>query len=44
LLTIEQPAKIHGVGTYHPKQQLQMERGAYIVPLTNDLAWIDLTP
>ena len=44
LLTIERPAKIHGVGTYHPKQQLQMERGAYIVPLTNDLAWIDLTP
>jgi hypothetical protein len=44
LLIIEQPAKIQGVGTYHPKQQLQMERGAYIVPLTNDVTWIDLTP
>ena len=42
-LTIEQPAKINGVGPYHPKQQLQTERGAYVVPLSKGLTWVDLT-
>jgi hypothetical protein len=44
LLNIEQPAKIDGVGTYRPKQQLQSERGGYLVPLTKGVTWIDLAP
>jgi hypothetical protein len=44
LLTIEQPAKISGVGTYRPKQRLQKERGGYVVPLTQGGTWIDLMP
>jgi hypothetical protein len=44
LLTIEQPAKINGVGTYVPKQQLQSERDSYLVPLTKGVTWIDLAP
>jgi hypothetical protein len=43
-LKVEQPAKIKGLGAYHPKQQLPRERGAYVVPLAQGLTWIDLTP
>lgn len=32
-LRIEQPAKIAGIGTFQPKQKLEIERGAYTVPL-----------
>lgn len=33
-LRIQQPAKIAGVGSYHPAQTYSMERGAYVVPLS----------
>ncbi|HEU4981193.1 MAG TPA: DUF5695 domain-containing protein [Acidobacteriaceae bacterium] len=34
LVRIQQPAKIAGVGSYHPVQTFKMERGAYVVPLS----------
>lgn len=41
-LRIEQPAKLANVGTYTPTQRINLERGAYVVPLTDKPAWIDL--
>jgi len=43
-LRIEQPAKVNGVGTYHPTQSLQSERGTYFVPLDQKTTWIELKP
>lgn len=43
LLRVSQPAKIQGVGTYAPRQPLQSERGAFVVPLKNATTWIELT-
>ncbi len=42
LLRIEQPAKIDGVGNYHPASPLQSERGAFVVPLQNKITWLEL--
>lgn len=41
-LRIEQPAKLGNVGTYMPIRKLNLERGAYVVPLTDKPTWIDL--
>lgn len=42
-LRVEQPAKVTGVGTYHPVVALKSERDAYVVPLKKGATWIDLT-
>ena len=42
LLRIEQPAKIDGAGNYHPASPLQAERGAFVVPLQNQITWLEL--
>ncbi len=42
VLRIEQPGKVAGIGTYHLKQQLPIERGAHIVPLQSQTSWIEL--
>lgn len=39
---LAQPAKISGVGTYRPATALKMERDAYIVPLAESTAWVEL--
>ncbi len=41
-LRLEQPAKITGVGTYHPRQQLKSEREAFTIPLRKGITLIDL--
>jgi hypothetical protein len=41
-LRIEQPAKISGVGTYHPREQLVNERDAFTIPLKNKPVRIEL--
>ena len=41
-LRVEQPAKIAGVGTYNPRQQLTKEREAYTVPLKSGTTWMEL--
>jgi hypothetical protein len=43
-IRVEQPGKVSGVGTYHPAQTLQSERGAYVVPLEKKTTWIELKP
>lgn len=43
-LRVEQPAKVNGVGAYHPTQSFSSERDAYVVPLKAGVTWIDLTP
>jgi uncharacterized protein DUF5695 len=42
-LRIAQPAKISGVGDFHPITQLKVERGAYVVPLKNTVTWLELS-
>ena len=42
LLRIEQPAKVSGVGDYHPATHLQSRRGAYVVPLQKETTWLEL--
>ena len=41
-LRIEQPAKLPGVGTYHPTESFPRERDAYVVPLRNNPTWVEL--
>ncbi|HKW61762.1 MAG TPA: DUF5695 domain-containing protein [Candidatus Acidoferrum sp.] len=41
-LRVRQPAKIPGVGEYHPVAQLTKERDAYVVPLGKTTAWVEL--
>lgn len=41
-LRIQQPAKIDGVGSYHPARTYTMERGAYVVPLSGNATEIVL--
>ncbi|HYM86578.1 MAG TPA: DUF5695 domain-containing protein, partial [Pseudoxanthomonas sp.] len=41
-LRVEQPAKLAGVGTYHPRRQLAKERDAYTISLKKGTAWIEL--
>lgn len=43
VLHIEQPAKMAGVGTYHPRQSLPKERDAYVIRLQRATSWIELT-
>ena len=42
-LRIEQPAKIFGVGEFHPTTQLKVEREAYVVPLKKTVTWLELS-
>ena len=42
-LRVEKPAQVSGVGSFRVKQQLNSERGAYVVPLSTTITWIDLT-
>jgi hypothetical protein len=42
-LRVEQPAKVSGVGTYHPAPLLKAERDAYRVPLQKEATWVELT-
>jgi len=37
------PAKVGGVGAYHPAAPLKTERDAYVVPLKKGITWIELT-
>ncbi len=41
-LHVEQPAKIAGVGSYRPGQQLALERGAYTIRLKSGTTWVEL--
>jgi len=41
-LRVEQPAKVAGVGDYHPTQLRAQERGAYVVELKKQPTWIEL--
>jgi hypothetical protein len=41
-LRLEQPAKVAGVGTYHPRSQISKERDAYPIPLQGKTTWIEL--
>jgi hypothetical protein len=41
-LRIEQPARITGVGSYHPKDKLTKERDSFTIPLQNKTTWIEL--
>ncbi|PWT95513.1 MAG: hypothetical protein C5B55_01190 [Blastocatellia bacterium] len=43
LLRIEQPAKVRGVGTFHPKERLSLERRAFVVPLGKQITSVELT-
>jgi hypothetical protein len=43
-LRMEQPVKLSGVGTYHPVEKLESERGAYVVPLKAGTTWVKLGP
>ena len=41
---VTQPAKVTGIGTYHPTKQFTVERDAFDVPLKQGgTTWIDLT-
>jgi hypothetical protein len=41
-LRVEQPAKIAGVGSYHPRQSFKQERYMYSIPLKPSVTWLDL--
>jgi hypothetical protein len=41
-LRIEQPAKIAGVGNYRIDEKLNVERGAYVIPLGGNTVWVSL--
>lgn len=43
LLRVEQPARPAGIGTYHLKKSIARERGAYPVPLTAGITWVEVT-
>jgi hypothetical protein len=43
-LRVEQPAKLAGVGPYHPSKAFSTERGAYVVPLGKGLTEVELVP
>jgi hypothetical protein len=42
-LRLQQPAKLPGVGSYHPAKTFAAEREAYAVPLGTAVTWVDLT-
>ena len=41
-LRIEQPAPIAGIGHFHPSARFDLERGAYVIPLSKGTVWIEL--
>jgi hypothetical protein len=41
-LRVAQPAKIAGVGLYHPQSPFTKERDAYPIPLNRTTTWIEL--
>ncbi|BDI32007.1 hypothetical protein CCAX7_40580 [Capsulimonas corticalis] len=41
-LLIEQPAKISGVGAYHPSETPALEHGAYPIALKDGVTWVKL--
>lgn len=42
-LRIEQPAKVPGVGEFHPEKEFKVERGAFDVPLNkSSTTWVQL--
>jgi hypothetical protein len=41
-LRVEQPARVAGIGSYRPRQQLTNERDAYTIPLKKSTTWIEL--
>jgi len=43
-LRIKQPAKIQGVGSYHPANTFRTVRGAYVIPLHQATTWVELSP
>jgi Family of unknown function (DUF5695) len=42
-LRIEQPARIFGVGEFHPTTRLKAEREAYVIPLKKTVTWLELS-
>ncbi|HXS69615.1 MAG TPA: DUF5695 domain-containing protein [Candidatus Polarisedimenticolia bacterium] len=42
-LRIEQPAKISGIGTYHPRETFVNERDAFTIPLKAKSTWVELS-
>jgi hypothetical protein len=42
-LRIEQPAKISGMGTYHPRESFTNEREAFTIPLLDEETRVELT-
>jgi len=42
-LRVEQPATMPGGGVYRPAQSFTIESQAYLIPLANDLTWVELT-
>lgn len=42
-LRVEQPAKLGGIGKFHPAKELKSEREAYVVPLSDITTWAELT-
>jgi hypothetical protein len=42
-LNVKQPAKLKGIGTYHPTGKLKQEREDYVVPLTTGVTWVVLS-
>jgi len=43
VLHLEQPAKLAGIATYHPRPALAKERDAYVIPLKPVTSWIELS-
>ena len=43
VLRIEQPAKLAGVGAYHPQPAIAKERDAYVIRFKPATSWIELT-
>jgi hypothetical protein len=41
-LRIEQPARLEEVGTFRPTESFQVERGAYVIPLSGDVTEVFL--
>jgi len=42
LLRVEQPARVRGVGVYHPGPSLKSRGGAYVIPLGKETTWLEL--
>lgn len=42
LLRVEQPASVQGVGEYSPRNELDVERGAFVVSLDDEVTRIEL--